>query len=87
MSIHKLFNACCAGDMQTVETILARGEVVVNGVDQDGDTPLMIAMIHNQASIVTRLLSIPHIRLDCTDVYGRTALHYANKVVIHNEVW
>merc|ERR1712129_84933 len=35
-------------------------------------------MQYNQASIVTRLLSIPHIRLDCTTQSdGWTALHWA----------
>merc|ERR1712123_115872 len=37
----------------------------------------MYAMQHNHASIVTRLLSIPHIRLDYTNTYGWTALHIA----------
>ena len=77
MSIRDLCEACGAGDMQAVETILARGEVDVNGGGQYGYTPLIYAMQYNQASIVTRLLSIPHIRLDCTNGYGRTALHYA----------
>jgi len=78
MSIHDLCDACGVGDMQTVETILARGEAVdVNSFDPNG-TPLMSAMHGNQASIVTRLLSIPHIRLDCTNTtYGDTALHIA----------
>ena len=69
-------NACRAGDMQTVETILARGEVDVNGVNQNGYTPLMIAMIYNRANMVTKLLSIPHTRLDCTKS-GMTALYVA----------
>jgi len=77
MSDRDLRDACRAGDMQTVETILTRGEVDVNTGDPYGQTPLMFAMLNNQASIVTRLLSIPHIRLDCTKDYGRTALHWA----------
>merc|ERR1711892_1141483 len=78
MSIEDLCNDCRAGDMKTMETILARGEVDVNGVNEDGYTPLMLAMMYNRANIVTRLLSIPHIKLDCTTAYGRrTALHSA----------
>ena len=69
--------ACRAGDMQGVETILGRGEVDLNSVDQYVATPLMYDMHCNQASIVTRLLSIPHTRLDCTNDYGWTALHCA----------
>ena len=48
MSIRDLCNACYGGDMQTVETILAVGEVDVNtghpdGGQYSGATPLMYA--------------------------------------------
>ena len=78
MSLRYMCNACCDGDIQAMEKILGREEVDLNtGYGYAQVTPLMLAMGHNHPSIVTRLLSIPHIRLDCTDTWGSTALHWA----------
>ena len=78
MSIKDLCNACETGYNQTVEAILARGQVDVNSHDQYGTTPLMWAMCSNHPSIVTTILAYPHTKLDCSNTYtGDTGLHYA----------
>ena len=78
MSKKELCNACATGYNQTVEAILARGQVDVNSHDQYGTTPLMWAMCSNHPSIVTTILAYPHTKLDCSNTYtGDTGLHYA----------
>ena len=74
-----LLEACGAGcDIETVEDILSKGEVDVNGTDDEGNTPLMKAMwFHHRDHIVRRLLAHPELQLDKCDDHGGTALHHA----------
>ena len=71
-----LWSVCRDGDLAGLEVMLARGEDC-NAKNYAGDTPLMIAMVYNHSPIVRRLLSIPSLRLDITDIRGGTALHHA----------
>ena len=76
MSIRDLCDACRAGDMQAVETILARGEVDVNGGDQYGNTPLIYAMMQScQCGCLSNII-IPLFVLE----YNSGLLH---TVIIH----
>ena len=79
-TIVALMKACGAsGDIITVEDILSRGVVDINGTDDDGNTPLMMAMwFHHRDHIVRRLLAHPALELDKCDVHGGTALHHAS---------
>lgn len=52
-------------------------DVDVNIQDEDGYTPLHIAILANNVDTVRGLLCIPGIRLECTDNRGRTPLSTA----------
>jgi len=59
-----------------VTKLLAEG-VDINGGDSNGRTGLMGAMRMGYTEVATILLAHDDIKLDTTDVTGRTALHYA----------
>ena len=75
--IDALCEACCDGDVETVEDILNREGVDINATDGFGDTALMCAMMYDQCNIVRALLTRPGLSLAKTNSAGSTALHYA----------
>lgn len=60
-----------------LELIDTLHDVDVNIQDEDGYTPLHIAILANNVDTVRGLLSIPGIRLECTDNRSRTPLSTA----------
>ena len=70
----KLYKACLAGNVATVQACLARG-VNVNA-KHNGNTPLIIAVIYNNIEIVRILLARDDLDIAATDDVGN-ALHWA----------
>ena len=75
-TIENLFDACIAGDIQTVRNIVYSKEVDINDT-YNGTTPLMWAIYRNHTDVVRYLLTQPELQLDKRDSYGTTALHWA----------
>ena len=66
LDIEDLCMACQDGDNDTVEKIMAKGDVDVNSTDLFGQSPLFYAMHFNNPSILRTLLANVNIRLDIT---------------------
>ena len=64
------------GDLEKLREAIDRGEDV-NDTSFDNDTGLMWAVKDKHNSIVRLLLEQPTLDLNCTDVDGYTALHWA----------
>ena len=75
----RLSHACRSGNDDLVESILASGNVDINSCDGNfyHNTPMHYAMGFNHINIVTRLLSCAQTKLDVTNKYGKTSLHFA----------
>ncbi|KAI9348741.1 poly polymerase catalytic domain-containing protein [Zopfochytrium polystomum] len=70
------------GDWETdyVEDIWNRvigAGVSINEADENGQTPLILASIKSQNSLMQLMLNLDHLNLDAIDNSGSTALHYA----------
>ena len=72
-----LWELCKEGNLAGVRAALARGEDVNNGRGSFNRTGLMLAVLNKHNSIVRLLLEQPTVDLNCTDIHGYTALHYA----------
>ena len=80
--IDAFVHACLFNRVTEVTKLLAEG-VDINGGDCNGRTGLMGAMRMGYTEVAIILLAHNDIKLDTTDVTGRTALHYA---CINNKV-
>ena len=76
-TINNLCDACYDDDIQTVRDIFTSKEVDINDIDDDGDTPLTVAVKYNEEEIVKFLLTQPELQLDTRDCNGVAALHLA----------
>ncbi|OQR88534.1 hypothetical protein THRCLA_10260, partial [Thraustotheca clavata] len=74
----ELREACQIGDLKSVEKCLTRGDCVFRQ-DSSGQTPLHVAVLHNQLQCVTRLLSDQDagLQLHVLNHRGQTPLHTA----------
>jgi hypothetical protein len=66
------------GEVNYLEALLKFEDVDVNFFDYQGRTPLMLAVLEKNPSMV-QLLAQRDIELDCTDKKGKTILNYAEK--------
>ena len=73
-----LWELCEEGELAEERAALARGEDV-NSKNNDNKTGLMWAVESKHNSIVRLLLEQPTADLNCTNVHGWTALHFAAK--------
>ena len=73
-----LLRAASAGNADTVRTLLASPNVDVNGIDENGNTPLMLAARFGHDEVVTVLL-ISKADLKAKNDEGKTALMLASE--------
>ena len=75
----QIWKLCCQGKLNKVRMALARGEDVNSKSGSQKKTGLMCALTRTYISIdiVKLLLEQPTVDLNCTDINGWTALHYA----------
>jgi uncharacterized protein len=71
-----LFRAATAGDADTVRSLLTSPNVDVNGVDENGNTPLMAAARFGHDDVVTALI-ISKANVNAKNDQGKTALMLA----------
>ena len=72
-------------DPQILINLLKRTDINVNLQDNEGNTPLMLAIIYNMKNIVIELLKKPNIELNLKDVMGNSALMIAvNRLNLSN---
>jgi ankyrin repeat protein len=71
-----LFRAATAGDADTVRSLLTSPNVDVNGVDENGNTPLMAAARFGHDDVVTALV-ISKANVNAKNDQGKTALMLA----------
>ncbi|KAI3034865.1 hypothetical protein CBS76997_10987 [Aspergillus niger] len=74
---HALSRAISYGDRSILEMILTRPNADLLHQDEEGRTPLIYAVQHNEASLTAMLLRHPTSRTEPRDFHGRTALWYA----------
>ncbi|PYH67112.1 ankyrin repeat domain-containing protein [Aspergillus vadensis CBS 113365] len=74
---HALSRAISYGDRSILEMILTRPNADLLHQDEEGRTPLIYAVQHNEASLTVMLLRHPTSRTEPRDFHGRTALWYA----------
>jgi SpoVK/Ycf46/Vps4 family AAA+-type ATPase len=70
-----IFKAAAKGDIADFLEILNNG-ADINGADKSGQTPLIIATIHNHTPLAQFIINYGA-DTDTTDYYGKTALYYA----------
>ena len=71
-----LLRAASAGNADTVRTLLASPDVDVNGIDDNGNTPLILAARFGHDEVVTTLL-IAKADVKTENAEGKTALMLA----------
>ena len=60
-----------------MRNLIESEDIDVNGHDEVHCTALHLAMKRNQSDIVTTLLTSSHLKLEITDYFGWSGLHYA----------
>ena len=75
-SIDSFIQVCIFNQVLQVEKLIKEG-VDINGVNNVGQTGLMMAMMFGNTEVAAALLAHVDIKLDTTDIYGSTALHWA----------
>jgi Copper amine oxidase N-terminal domain/Ankyrin repeats (3 copies) len=73
-----LHHAATYGSKELLEYVLSKNPEL-NGVDADGDTPLICAVVGNKYENVEALLATKQVNMNVRDKYGYTALRYAKK--------
>ena len=73
-----LLRAASAGNADTVRTLLASPNVDVNGIDEHGNTPLILAARFGHDEVVTALL-IAKAEVKTKNNEGKTALMLASE--------
>ncbi|MDR2807255.1 MAG: ankyrin repeat domain-containing protein [Puniceicoccales bacterium] len=78
-----LMHTAAMNSASCTQLLVEDGRVDVNRRNDDGETPLYVAMKYNHDDAVKALLSAKKIRINSRDVMGRTMLH---KAVIDSNV-
>ena len=72
-----LHYAACGDHGDLLDLLLAQSGVLVNNLDSEKSTPLIVACSCGSENIVRKLLQVDGIDLNCQDQDGYTTLHYA----------
>ena len=72
-----LWDACDRRDIPAARLAVQEGADVNERGGDYNRTPLMMAAVRGAADISEWLLQQPGIDIDCSDNYGRTAMHFA----------
>ena len=73
----ELFKACRTGNIELVEKIMNTSFININAVDSDGDTPLIIALVHWHPYVVKKLLEHPDLDVNAPSTSGLTPLMWS----------
>lgn len=73
-----LHDAARIGDVSIMRQTLSNFDI--NSINENGETPLMIAALHNHTQMVIFLLSLNNVEVDAQNKWGNTALHYAARL-------
>jgi len=72
-----LMNYVCIGKVNLIAEVLKKRYSLLNEVNNNKESPLIIAVKLNKKDVVKYLISQPKINLDQQDINGNTAIHYS----------
>jgi len=75
-----LMYACIHGNMEAVRALEAAPHIMMDAVDKDGYTALMISIGFEQPRIAAHLLENPQVHIHMRNREGNTVLHEAAKI-------
>ena len=78
----KLLNSAASGNLEGVIAAI-KGGANVNARDENGRTPLILAVIYVHGNIIDELLKHPKLDIYTVDNYGKSALDYSKE----NRYW
>ena len=79
LTVTPLHQACLAGDLNRVKSLVSDEQCDINAKDPDGHTPLHLAAYTGATNIVQYLVSLNNCNAHLADKDGRIALHHASQ--------
>lgn len=71
-----IMNYICIGKKEMIAEVLKKRPSLLNDVNNNKESPLIIAVKLNKKDIIKYLIAQPKINLDQQDINGNTAIHY-----------